>query len=58
MESALKEGPTGHKNMVSQDRWSFGDRFNYTELCDLLPGIGPQDRRSLIAVGSPDRFHF
>ncbi len=35
----LKDLATGHKNVVSQDKWSFGDRFNYIEMWDLLPGI-------------------
>ncbi len=32
VEPALKVHPIGHTYVVSQYRWSFGDRFNYIEM--------------------------
>ncbi len=42
VEGVLKDCLSGHTYMVSQDRWSIGDRLNRTEMCDFFPGIcGP-----------------
>ncbi len=36
VEMVLKDHPIGNKNVVFQDRWSFGDKFEYVEIKDLL----------------------
>ena len=58
VKPVLKDHPTGHKNMVSQDRWSLV-RGSFTLKCRIFCPklVVLQDRWSLIAVVSLDRFH-
>ena len=39
VESALKDHPIGHKKCVLSRQVVFGNRYNYTEMWDLLQGI-------------------
>ncbi len=45
VEPVLKDNPIGHKSVVSQDRWPFG------EMWDLLSGISGLSRQ-VISHGS------
>ncbi len=50
----LKGHPIGHKNMVSQDRWSLVTGSYCTEMQDSLPGARGPSRQ---VVDSQDGFH-
>ena len=58
VESVLEDHPIGHKNMVSQNRWSLvtgSFTLKCVTFCQKLVVL--QDRWSLMAVVSQDRFH-
>ncbi len=58
VEPMLKDHPAGHKNMVSQDRWSFvtgSVALKCGTFCQEYVGL--QDGWSFMAVDSQDRFH-
>ncbi len=58
VEPVLKDHPVDHKNMVSQDRWSLvtgSFTLKYVTFCKTQVAL--QDRWSLMAVVSQDRFH-
>ncbi len=59
VEPVLKDCPTGHKNVVSQERWSLWWQVQ------LYWHVGPSDKNmwsfktgGLMAVVSQDRFHY
>ena len=57
VEPVLKDHPIGHKNMVSQDRWSLATdsfKLKYWTFCQNLMVL--KDRWSLIAAVSQDSF--
>ncbi len=58
VEPVLKDRPTGHKNMISQDRWSLVTG-SVTLKCGTFcqEYVVLQDRWSLMAVVSQDRLH-
>ena len=54
----MKDHPIGYKNMVSQDRWSLVTGSYTLECRAFCPKLVVfQDRWSLMAVVSQDRFH-
>ncbi len=58
VEPALKDRPIGHKNMVSQDRWSLvtgSVALKCGTFCQEY--VVCQDRWSFMTVVSQDRFH-
>ncbi len=58
VEPFLKDCPIGHKNMVSQDRWSLvtgSVALKYGTFCHEY--VVFQDSWSLMSVVSQDRFH-
>ena len=55
----LKDHPIGHKNMVSQDRFSFmTDSITLKCITFCLEYVVLQDRWSVIVAVSQDRFHY
>ncbi len=59
VEPVLKDAPIGHKNVVSQDRWSLVTG-SVALKCGTLRQeyVVLQDQWSLMAVVSQDRFHY
>ncbi len=58
VEPILKDHPIGHKNLVCRDRWSLVTGsvvLKCRSFCQKY--VVCQDRRSLMAVVSQDRFH-
>ncbi len=57
-EPVLKDHPIGHKNVVCQDRWSLVTGLVILK-CRYFcqKSVVSQDRLSLMAVVSQDRFH-
>ncbi len=58
VEPVIQDHPIGHKNMVSQDRWSLVTglmALKCRTFCQAY--VVFQDRWSLITVVSQDRFH-
>ncbi len=58
VKPALKDHPNGHKNMVSQDRWSLVTGSVTLKCGTFCKGyVVLQDRLSLMVVVSQERFH-
>ena len=58
LEPVLTNHPIGHKNMISQDRWSLVTGWFTLKCKTFCPKLVVlQDRWSLMAVVSQDRFH-